>query len=158
MSIADRIAVMNDGRLVQVGTPKEIYENPKNVFVAGFLGDPSINFLDCEDVSGTWLSPDEVPGDAARVGIRPEDLFLSAGPDQVYGDTAPAVPSDPTAAELELVEPLGNTYELTLRLAGQQLTARVPSLPEDATVGAELPIRCDLEKLYAFDGDGGRVT
>jgi lactose/L-arabinose transport system ATP-binding protein len=87
MTLADRIVVLRDGRIEQVGTPREIYEDPQNLFVAGFIGSPRMNIMNavyqagqCVALAGT-LIPLRQPltgiseGDGIRVGIRPEHLF-----------------------------------------------------------------------------------
>ena len=85
LTMGDRIAVLKDGVLQQVGTPRDLYERPTNVFVAGFIGSPSMNILPSEFVDGgvrfgTAVVPagHRAPGAAVRVGVRPEDLMLVA--------------------------------------------------------------------------------
>ena len=69
MTLADRIVVMNAGRIEQIGTPMELYNNPANMFVAGFIGSPQMNFLDAARMG---------VGGAARIGVRPEHISVSA--------------------------------------------------------------------------------
>lgn len=85
MTMSDRVAILNDGRLQQIDTPEVVYSQPANRFVAGFIGSPSMNFLNCrfEESSGTVQTaafsisaPDELSGDVATLGVRPEELTI----------------------------------------------------------------------------------
>ena len=88
MSVADRIAVMNDGELQQVGTPEEIYKTPTNEFVAGFIGNPPMNFFDVSVGRVVELLPNgdsatldaPLPLDTETLGVRPEDVHLLSTP------------------------------------------------------------------------------
>jgi len=102
LTMGDRIAVLKDGLLQQVGTPRDLYERPVNVFVAGFIGSPSMNILPSEFVDGgvrfgttVVPVPHRTPGGAVEVGVRPEDLVL-VGSD-----------SGGLAVEVDLAEELG---------------------------------------------------
>jgi multiple sugar transport system ATP-binding protein len=97
MTLADRIVVLNGGVVQQVGTPSELFFEPSNRFVAGFIGSPGMNFLERLD--------DDI------IGVRPNDVRF--GPDE------------PFAAEVELVEQLGYEAMVHLRLGGETLIARV---------------------------------
>jgi multiple sugar transport system ATP-binding protein len=74
MTLADKIVVLRDGRIEQVGSPRELYERPDNIFVAQFIGSPKMNILTAASAAGFGLQP----AGAARVGIRPEHLSLAA--------------------------------------------------------------------------------
>ena len=128
MTLGDRIAVMNEGRLLQLGTPDEIYRNPQSLFVAGFIGSPPMNLLRAKTGDGTIVVGDlSLPWSAAApaevaVGMRPEDL-------------APANGSGPSMAfTVEVVEPLGNEIVVHGTVAGTV----VESGAEDE--GAEIPV------------------
>jgi multiple sugar transport system ATP-binding protein len=109
MSIADRIAVMNRGTVEQVGTPQEIYREPRSEFIATFVGDPSMNIY-----SATAADPvvdaltETAPDRAARVGIRPEDAFL-VGDDGPIGTDSASLTA-PVTCPVTVVEPLGRAY------------------------------------------------
>ncbi|WP_435334983.1 ABC transporter ATP-binding protein [Haloarchaeobius sp. TZWWS8] len=151
MAMGDRIAVMNDGVLQQVGTAEEVYRDPTNEFVADFIGSPSINLFTA-DVSGSTLSG---PGgfeyeldddswvdgyDQVRVGIRPEDLHLTEG--------------SGNEAEVTVVEPMGNENFLYMTLADEELTARIASeLRPDP--GDTVTLGFDEASLYLFDPSDG---
>ncbi len=122
MGLADRIAIMHEGRIVQYDTPTEIYRNPATVFCGGFIGSPPMNFLEAVHEEGSWyriggLRLEAPGGGRARLllGIRPEDLEL-------VGDDRPAL-----AGTVLVVEPLGSHQLLTLRLDGSQLRFSAPS-------------------------------
>ncbi len=102
MTLGDRIAVFNQGRIEQVGAPMEVYQRPVNRFVAGFLGSPKINFLPASMMMNMAL-----PAGAETVGVRPEHFSCWASAD------APGL-----AAEIELLEHLGDTCLVYARIAG----------------------------------------
>ncbi|TYL37281.1 ABC transporter ATP-binding protein [Natronococcus pandeyae] len=159
MSLADRIAVMNNGELQQVGTPKEVYEQPANEFVAGFLGEPPMNFFAPECV----VADEPALANAATLGIRPEDVRVagSAGEPRSGG---PAVEErradggDPRTIELEgeavVVEPLGNAYEIEFDCGGDSVTARFRQRPEGIDPGTTATLRFPAAALHRFDEHG----
>jgi multiple sugar transport system ATP-binding protein len=119
MTMADRIVVMRDGHIAQVGAPLEVYDRPANVFVAGFIGSPAMNLLPATvagggevEVGGTRLAAPEVaglaPGTAVTYGVRPEHLDLA--------DTG-------LAARVAVVEPTGSETHLVLHMEGRDLVA-----------------------------------
>jgi multiple sugar transport system ATP-binding protein len=122
MTMADKIVVMHDGVVEQIGAPLDLYDRPENLFVAGFIGSPAMNFLKgkiAEDGSpafvtegGVALPLPEAPRDsgsrAAVYGIRPEHIRLAEG-------GAPA--------EVVVVEPTGSEIQVFARISGQQITA-----------------------------------
>ena len=123
MTMGDRIGVLNRGRLVQVGSPAEIYRNPRDIFVASFVGAPAINLLPGNLAGGVAIvAPNtfELPfsGQAASegaytFGIRPEDVRVESGA--------------PVEAKVHDVENHGIEKILTLRVAGQLVRAGVPA-------------------------------
>ncbi|MFP7762065.1 ABC transporter ATP-binding protein [Marisediminicola sp. LYQ134] len=105
LTMGDRIAVLKDGVLQQVGTPRDLYEKPQNVFVAGFIGSPAMNLFEANIVDtgitfGTAVAPVEretlaaSSGNKATIGVRPEDLFVSTT-------------GEGLSVEVDLVEELG---------------------------------------------------
>jgi multiple sugar transport system ATP-binding protein len=147
MTMGDRIAIMNEGRSQQVGSPLEVYQNPANLFVAGFIGSPSMNFitgyvkdgqLTNEKISidlSKALEVKELEGMQVILGIRPEDVHLS---------------EDGLELPLLVAEPLGN--ETLLHLDGGQniLVAKV-QIEETKGMGNIPKIKFDLDKIYLFD-------
>ncbi len=135
MTLADRIVVLRAGRIEQVGTPMELYNEPANRFVAGFLGSPSMNFLD-RSVAG--LPP------GLTLGIRPEHLSLRAG--------------GPVVGEVTHVERLGGDTNLLVR-TDQGETPTVRLFGQDPTpVGARVALDFDPRHAFHFDADGARVS
>lgn len=139
MTLADRIAVMNQGRLEQVGTPLELYQNPRTRFVASFIGTPSMNFVEKE-----LLSELKVPVGSKSAGIRPEHTFLGKGKVSMG------------RGKVVLVEPLGALAYVHVALSGQYLVSEVKEnrLPE---IGTEVELFIDDSKVFYFDDSGMRL-
>jgi multiple sugar transport system ATP-binding protein len=161
LSLADRIAIMNRGGLEQVGTPREVYTAPANEFVAGFLGDPSMNFVPVTPEGHLFESPEfpaaeilgaALPAATRRLGVRPEDVYLVGGDDVAALD--PSRRSARIPVRVDVVEPLGHEYELALQCAGAELTASESTYDGRA---ADAAVVFDTEKLYLFDGDGRTI-
>jgi multiple sugar transport system ATP-binding protein len=133
MTLADRIVVLRDGRVEQVGSPLGLYNNPANRFVAGFLGAPSMNFLPA--------APLGRPGDT--LGIRPEQLTLRDG-GRLSGTVAHV---ERLGGDTNLIVTLADGTPVTVRLFGQH------------GQGVGEAIRLDFEDRHAlaFDVDGARV-
>jgi multiple sugar transport system ATP-binding protein len=112
MTLASRIAVLKDGVLQQFDTPSEIYRHPANLFVAGFVGNPSMNLLPCSRLS-VGLSP---PAGEVTLGIRPEDIDFSPTPQPGW-----------TEARVWVTEDLGNETLIRLTVDDAILTVRAPS-------------------------------
>lgn len=157
MTMADRIVVMNAGRVEQVGAPLELYDNPANLFVAGFLGSPSMNFIEgsfsrsgdvayvvCDDDTRLAVPVTVQAQDGQRVfyGIRPENIDLASG-------------SDGIEAIVEVVEPTGANTEIFVLMAGVRICAvfneRHQFRPED-----RIKLSSDLKSVRLFDAETGR--
>ncbi len=166
MTLGQRIVVLNDGEIQQIDTPMNLYERPVNLFVAGFLGSPAMNFFrgrlhdsaDALAMDGASLplagaQPAELPLQAMRgrdivLGLRPEHLQLA------HADARHA----PFDAVLEVIEPIGNEVFLNLRFGGIALVARVPPQQLPAP-GTTLRLQFDPAHLHVFDAiDGRRIT
>ena len=158
MTLADRLAVINQGRLEQVGRPLDVYRAPATLFVAQFLSSPRLNLLEGEIVAGakgaavrTALALFAAPGATVagcpvRVGIRPEWLRLSLQP---LPEAKPL--------EVALVEPLGAEVLIHARWSGGNLVARTAAdfaAPEHGHVW----IDADACRVDLFDGDGCRLV
>ena len=155
MSLADRIAVMNDGELQQVGTPKEVYENPANEFVAGFLGEPPMNFLAADTLDDT-ASASSLPERTATLGARPEDIVVvEEGIELADGGG----PSHEITGETVVVEPLGNAYEIEFDCPGitDRVTVRLRSRPETLSHGETATLRFPAEALHYFSEEGSVI-
>jgi multiple sugar transport system ATP-binding protein len=163
MTLADRIVIMRDGRIEQVGTPLDVYHRPANTFVATFIGSPAMNLIDgtvgASDSGlalnlpgGLRLPVSDArtgglqPGRPIRLGIRPQDLTATpaAGLRNGFAFEAPVT----------VVEPLGASALLSLDLAGQEITATTQArdLPRP---GDRLNFTCSLDSLHIFDRETG---
>ena len=155
MTMGDRIAVMSNGVLQQVGTPPQLYDRPVNVFVAAFIGSPAMNFVTATSENGTHMLgtvPLELAGRYGRaleerrgknviVGFRPEDLELNGA----TGSGAVRIP-----ARVDVVEYLGHEELLHLESGGKEIIALVPS-DKRVQVGDAVEFAIDAEKLHLFD-------
>jgi multiple sugar transport system ATP-binding protein len=152
MTMADRIVVMHDGRIEQVGTPLELYDRPANRFVAGFLGSPAMNFFDGglggADGSRFVLGDHAIPLPAAAGRAAPRSIVLGVRPEHIVVD-AQGVP-----AEVVVVEPTGSETQITARLGGQTFTAAMHQRLT-APPGSTLGFRIDPANIHLFDGETG---
>ncbi len=156
MTMGDRIAVMSEGVLQQLDTPEALHERPVNVFVAGFIGSPAMNFFpgkiarqDGGVVADAGFFRAPVRGAAAEavgkdviLGVRPEDIDDLA--------TAPQSQAVPVDTKVDVVEFLGNELQLMLSAADQSFIARV-STETQTKPGSPLRVGFDLRKLHVFD-------
>jgi multiple sugar transport system ATP-binding protein len=156
MTMGDRIAVMRDGILQQVGTPEELYDHPNNVFVAGFIGSPAMNFATVKATEGEDLmlgsSKLNLSGAAARaaadrpkgadllIGFRPEHLDIADG-----ADGAVRIP-----AKVDVVEYLGNEELIHAQAEGNEIVALIPS-DRKVRAGDNIELGVPLDKLHVFD-------
>ncbi|MEX0629520.1 MAG: sn-glycerol-3-phosphate ABC transporter ATP-binding protein UgpC [Chloroflexota bacterium] len=156
MTMGDRIAVMRDGVLQQVGTPHQLYDHPANLFVAGFIGSPAMNFMKAR-TDGSDLMVGEIrlalagkaaevvgerpAGSEVTVGFRPEHLEL--------GDDA-AGPTVRLAASVDVVEFLGDQELIHAQAAGGEVLAVVSS-DHRLKSGDRVEFQLGLDKLHLFD-------
>ena len=149
MTLGDRIVVMRAGRIMQAGTPEELFRRPANVFVAGFIGSPPMNFVPAR------LSGGRVRGDGFDLALPGDRAARLAGEDRpvTLGIRPSAVRPDP-AGDLELPvlasEYVGAQSVLTSRLGGAPLVVEVPSV-EPVPRGAVLRAAIDPAQLHLFD-------
>ncbi|MFM8548685.1 MAG: ABC transporter ATP-binding protein [Betaproteobacteria bacterium] len=149
MTLATRVAVMNEGVIRQIGTPEEVYSDPADTFVAGFIGSPAMNLLSVDashegicSVAGRPIGAQAPRQGRLVLGVRPEDLFLC----------------DPTEAllhcEVFTFELLGDSTMLTAMVDDTLLTARAGKSLR-LHPGERVALGCDRSRLYWFDGDTG---
>ncbi|MDX0833902.1 sn-glycerol-3-phosphate ABC transporter ATP-binding protein UgpC [Sinorhizobium medicae] len=151
MTLADRLVVLNGGRIEQVGTPIELYEKPATAFVATFIGSPSMNLLDIGSHDSTWTVPGGLVGKPglATIGIRPEDITLadgSAGGDRFRARVRVGA-VELVGAESYVHGTLTNGEPLVFRVAGRSRTA----------IDEELEVAAEPESLHWFDAAGRRL-
>lgn len=163
MTLGTRIVVLKDGVIQQVDTPQNLYNKPGNLFVAGFIGSPQMNFIDAvvkkvdggvavdfgkysiklpESKSKAIIDGGYV-GKEVIIGIRPEDvhdedIFLTASPDSVV------------EASVDVTELLGAEVNLFLTIDGNAVTARVNSRNQ-AKIGDNIKVAFDVNKIHVFD-------
>ena len=160
MTMATQIAVLDHGILQQVGSPQTLYDHPANVFVAGFIGSPAMNFFDGTIVEGDGLMLESgsmrlpIPPDKARrlstyvgkpiiFGIRPENVH-----DPAF--TPSDIQAAPVAATVDVTEPMGSEVLLHLLVETHGLLARVDPRT-GARPGQEMQVVFDMGRMYAFD-------
>jgi multiple sugar transport system ATP-binding protein len=159
MTMGDRIAILDGGELQQVGTPMECYREPANQFVAGFIGSPSMNFLDVRR-DGTTLVHEEFdyrlpPSVADELATASNDLVLGIRPEHIRL----ATPDDanPIATAVQVVEPMGDLTYVYTELGGQRYTASV-----DGDVRVDAGDRLDVvfpeDKIHLFDRTTGEAV
>jgi multiple sugar transport system ATP-binding protein len=151
MTLADRIVVLDYGKIAQVGSPRALYERPENLFVAQFIGSPKMNLLPCTTAGGAWSLDGGRGGafegsrPATQVGIRPEHIALGApGEGQVDGEVDLI---EYLGADSFLVVDAGALGKITVRLVGDS--------PHG--VGEKLGLVFDPAHLHFFDAAGLRV-
>ncbi len=161
MTMASRIAVMKDGILQQVDTPQVVYDHPANLFVAGFIGSPSMNFFDATVVEadgkyyidgGTFRVkvPDDLAdrvkpykGQEVIFGIRPENMHAK-------GFVPPGLKGADMTAEVDVTEMMGNEIFVYMVTGKTQFIARLdPRVP--VSVGDQFTVVLDMERMHLFD-------
>jgi multiple sugar transport system ATP-binding protein len=154
MTMADKIVVMNAGLVEQIGAPLELYDKPKNMFVAGFIGSPAMNFLkgtirgngniDFEGPAGARLPLADVPagidGLSAIYGVRPEHL---------------AIADDGAEATVQVVEPTGSEIQVFAKLAGEDIVA-IFRERHQFRPGDKIRLKPDPRLVHLFDSESGK--
>ncbi|MGF6157618.1 multiple sugar transport system ATP-binding protein [Ensifer sp. KUDG1] len=148
MTMADKIVVMNGGKIEQAGAPLDLYNDPANLFVAGFIGSPEINLIEAISEGETALTRDGVSlplgrkveaGKRVVCGIRPQHITL--------GTTG--VPG-----RISLVEPTGEDQEIVVDMGGQDITVVVHG-GKLLAAGQDVTLKIDADKVLLFDKDTG---
>jgi multiple sugar transport system ATP-binding protein len=165
MTMGSRIAVMRSGVLQQIDTPHILYDHPANVFVAGFIGSPSMNFFDATlvgDVNEMYVQSDafklRVPDDKAKTyaegGYAGKEVIFGIRPSDIYDPEFEAanVYAQKVDCRVDVTELMGNEIFLYLLAADKEFIARVDPRSK-ARVGSELGIIFDMERMHIFDRD-----
>ena len=160
MTMADRIVIMKDGVIQQVGKPMDLYEHPVNKFVAGFIGSPQMNFLNAKVEKngdnyalafGEYRIPVQKPELEAYVG---KEVILGIRPEDIHAEESFLSISEASniEANVDLAEMMGSEIYLYLTCAGQNLVARVPSR---TGIKAEdhVKLALDTNKIHVFDAE-----
>jgi multiple sugar transport system ATP-binding protein len=157
LSLGDRVAVLHKGKLQQIGPPQEVYENPTNLFVAGFIGSAPMNFLDCsydtnsKDLvgrDGVWrLSLNEGKNQAILangnidrlvLGVRPEDIAISKSGD---GDLT---------GKVYIAEPLGDRIIYDIQLGQNKIKIKTPPTSM-VDLGNQVKLEVNVDRVHIFD-------
>ncbi|MGI9451311.1 MAG: ABC transporter ATP-binding protein, partial [Geminicoccaceae bacterium] len=161
MTLADRIVIMRNGAIEQVGTPDEIYNRPRTSYVAGFIGSPTMNLVPVKlagdgsalllpdgallRLSGTQCQAARAfAGQKVLMGLRPEDFHAEAS-------LCPAIDVVP-----DVIEPLGSDTLIFFTLGASEVVARLPPRHVDGRL-AKLRLHLDLGKLHLFDAASGKA-
>jgi len=157
MTLADKLIVMNAGRIQQIGKPEVVYRRPRNTFVAGFIGSPPMNFLDCRydaaqgalaseafayDIGPAWSALLAGKGTAKLIlGVRPEDLTIVPNP-------------TPTSllATVYVTEQMGRELLVNAKVGDTMVRAYAPATAE-LTIGQQLWLRSEAAAVHVFDGE-----
>ncbi|GAB6099785.1 sn-glycerol-3-phosphate ABC transporter ATP-binding protein UgpC [Halanaerocella petrolearia] len=166
MTLADRIVVLKDGVVQQIDDPITLYNEPNNMFVAGFIGSPAMNFLDAqieeqgddlvvagngfevtipEDMSQAMKALQTYVGKEIVFGIRPEDIMdVELMDEELEGNIV--------EAKVEVVEPMGSEINVYLNIGGQTIIAIVDA-ESNVQVGDKMKVSFDLDKMHIFDSE-----
>jgi multiple sugar transport system ATP-binding protein len=154
LTLADRIAVLRQGCIVQIGAPQDIYDRPATIFVAQLVGSPRINLLSAERVNGglhVQNSPIQLPAPASGANL-PTSFTLGVRPEDVH----PA-PDGEFSGEIALIEPLGIETILHIRSDRQTLLSIVSGMAHQR-VGESVRFGINRERLHYFDEQGARLV
>lgn len=161
MTMGDRIVVMKDGLVQQVGSPREIYNQPANMFVAGFLGSPNMNFLEGKLTNEggrliftapgitLLLNNKKVSANPEKVvlGIRPEHISVAA---QTGGNWSQSV-----AGKVEMIEDLGSEKIVFFKMQEQEVQIKVTDVSHMQDLDKKTAICLDMDRSYLFDKESG---
>jgi multiple sugar transport system ATP-binding protein len=168
MTMGDRIMAMNDGEVQQVGSPLELYNRPANLFVAGFIGSPAMNFIPCRLVEeGSSLSidtgdfeitlPDPIVSKARAakdrepiLGIRPEDLR------EILPGQTPSIDKLTIRAKVNVIEPLGKEISLDITTGAHSMTALLGA-DTKAKPHHNIDLVVNMQKIHLFAKKGGEA-
>ncbi len=160
MTMASRLVVMKDGKIQQIGTPKEVYETPENIFVGGFIGSPAMNFF-----RGKLTETDFVIDNAIKIkvtegkmkmlreqGYVNKEIVLGIRPEDIHDELLFLEASQSTAftTKIEVAELLGAESILYMKLGDQDFAARVDAR-HTFSPGDEIKLALDMNKAHFFD-------
>jgi multiple sugar transport system ATP-binding protein len=163
MTMGSRICVLRDGMMMQIDTPQNLYDSPNNVFVAGFIGSPAMNFFDVTVVEqdddlyvegGTFrlkLPPEKAQAARPQVGkqvifgVRPEDIH-----DREF--TPPGIRAEPMATTVDVTELMGNEIFVYMLTGQKQFIGRMDPRT-GARVGIDMDVAVNMDNAHLFDRD-----
>jgi len=165
MTLANRIVIMNEGAIMQIGAPMEVYNYPKNIFVAGFIGSPTMNFIECRIISQNGRLFVNIPEKVLEIPASLQDRFaklidreciFGIRPDHIYDSTlkSPFENAERLTAVIEVVEPIGSEVILLTKMGSERLTASVnPQTKAQPSRSIEFLI--DMNQMHLFDKETG---
>lgn len=146
MTLADKIVVLNKGNIEQIGTPRQIYNNPKNIFVAGFIGNTKMNFLHVTtDANGenSYVQSIKLPkNQKITLGARPEHISISNKQDADM------------SGKIDIIENLGEYSIIYIRLANNDIITMKTDILEKFAINDDIHIKFNTEKMHVFDENG----
>jgi multiple sugar transport system ATP-binding protein len=171
MTMADRVALMHKGSLQQYDGPRDLYSRPNNQFVAGFVGNPPINLIDCDFVDGNMIDAGEFrlplpdrflepcrnsQAHEMVLGVRPHDVQVGSPPESDGGVIVSRFPASSVPAEIYATEPLGDSTILDLKV-GDKLLKAVVSATFDGDVGAKIGVHFPSDRIHLFHRKSGQA-
>ncbi len=165
MAMADRIVIMNKGRVQQIGTPRQVYDDPNNIFVAGFIGTPPTNFFEGKYENGEFkmenlnLQPraeqkemlQKYDGKDVILGIRPEHLYVGVRTEYDENYKPIQVIEDPyIEVEIDHLELLGKEYLVHFIINGKKITSKMNARAE-LKIGEKIQLKFNIDRCYFFD-------
>lgn len=149
MTLADRIVVMKDGYIQQIGTPIELYEKPQNAFVGSFIGSPVMNQVSCKlegkQITGNGFSlllDKEYKTQDIILGIRPQDLQIAETNDTIF-----------LKSKIDIIEPIGSETYIYFTVEEKQWVAKCDGLPK-VQEGTDISFTVKKQNMHIFSGDG----
>jgi len=163
MTMANKIVVMKDGRIQQIGDPYTIYNKPANIFVAGFIGSPPMNFINAKIIrgeGGLWVQASgfkvKVPKtyEDALADYIDKDVIFGIRPENVYDKMFAFAPTEENTVKgmVDVVEPLGSETILHVKIGEDQIVAKVDPKTK-AQENQEIDLVFDMEAMHIFDKD-----
>ncbi len=156
MSMCDRIALMNEGKIQQIGAPDEMYHQPQNRFVAGFIGNPPISFADGTIEEGCFVAPglrfelpDRIKGASVTAG---QNITLGVRPEYLQPDFATAI-----EGEITFIESQGREILYDLTLDGGQVFRSIQSGKKACAIGDRIRWGIDADAIFFFDEQGNWI-
>ena len=152
MTLADRIVILNQGNIEQLGTPEEIYNDPSNIFVAQFIGTPKMNILEINEENIISENSIKLLGNEVQFGnikLNKSKHFVGIRSEHLKSNQKNQFTFNP---EIELIENLGNEKIAYMKYDEYQLSAKIPSSDEISNT-----IGFDLKDIFLFDQNGKRV-
>ena len=165
MSMADKVAVMNGGLLQQVGKPQEVYNQPANTFVAGFIGNPSMNFLECDlvkDITTVHFESNSISFTLPNPGIRstskslPKRITIGMRPKEICILEDENLSDIKMKGEITFTEMLGDDSIIEVKTGSSLIRVANANSNPDLSVGRVITLGIPYSKVHFFDTDNGK--